>query len=233
VDHGQPTVPDSDFGVYCDDTKAKVKGVLYHGTFSTVPGVTFEYNLCENSFLEPNEFDFLPVVYYRLTKPLKPKAVLPTIQPEKLFYNMGPSYSFALTASTSLVNYTNKDTLRALVYMGDCKNQMLKEVYQQIINGQFNKDTWRKVEELLIDYPEQEKLRSIEDLFTNKEKDIKNFLTDDKAHLEESLKKIVKAMPFLDHSNYAQVTAILFIMSKYYSYGMKLYEKFSERQVKS
>mmetsp|Transcript_9491 Transcript_9491/g.9027 ORF Transcript_9491/g.9027 Transcript_9491/m.9027 type:complete len:147 (+) Transcript_9491:5771-6211(+) len=146
---------------------------------------------------------------------------------------MGPSYSFALTASTSLVNYTNKDTLRALVYMGDCKNQMLKEVYQQIINGQFNKDTWRKVEELLIDYPEQEKLRSIEDLFTNKEKDIKNFLTDDKAHLEESLKKIVKAMPFLDHSNYAQVTAILFIMSKYYSYGMKLYEKFSERQVKS
>jgi len=207
--------------------------VLYYSAFEVGEKQTMELCLSEKAFYKPNEFDFIPTVFFRIRRPLLPKKSLPTINPDLIFYHEGPSFKYNLTAYTTLPHYSNKDTLKAMIYMGESKNTSLKDLYHFIIQGQFNREIWRKVEEFLVDFPEQEKLRSLDETFANKEKEIKAFLVDQNKALDEAMKKVVKAMPFLDENNFTQVSAILFIMTKYFSYGMKIYERLSNRQVKN
>lgn len=113
-----------------------------------------EINLCEQAFYEPTEYDVTPVIYYRMTKPLKRGAVLPTIANDKIFYGTEQDFQFAFTTSTTLSHYNNKDIVKALVYCVDSKNQALREVYLSCILAAFPKDLWRKAEDFLVNYPD-------------------------------------------------------------------------------
>jgi hypothetical protein len=44
--------------------------------------------LSENAFNNPTEFDVVPLVYYRLKRPLKAGAHLPQMKMEKIFYGV-------------------------------------------------------------------------------------------------------------------------------------------------
>jgi hypothetical protein len=63
--------------------------------------------------------------------------------------------------------------LKAIVHSSDSKNNMLKEIYLNSINQIASKDLWRKVEDFLVNYPDQDKLKNLDEIFISKEKDIK------------------------------------------------------------
>lgn len=67
----------------------------------------------------------------------------------------------------------------------------------------------------------------------NKEKDIRLYLENNTQKLDDSLKEILSALSFVDTSNYSLVTTIFYFLSRYYEYGMKLYEKLSSRAIKN
>ncbi len=195
--------------------------------------MTKEINLSESAFTSPTEFDTVPIVYYRLRRPLKAGAQLPHMKMENIFYGAADDFQFSFTSNTTFSCYNNKEVLKAIVHSSDSKNNMLKEIYINSINSIASKDLWRKVEDFLINYPEQDKLKNLDDVLISKERDIKLHLDNKLVQLDEPLKKILKYLTFLDATNYSQVDTIIYILARYYGYGMKLYEKMSTRLIKN
>lgn len=66
-----------------------------------------EINLCESSFMIATEFDYLPLVYYRISKPLKEGEKLPLIDLSQLFEaDSGYKFECIVNASAYWCNNT-------------------------------------------------------------------------------------------------------------------------------
>ena len=83
---------DAKHNVLCDSSKKDIEGVRYYAV-SMVNNEEIEVNLSEQAFFNPNEFDMMPHIFYRLTKPLKEDAKLPTITLSD-FYAQTEDYGF-------------------------------------------------------------------------------------------------------------------------------------------
>ena len=68
----------------------------------------------------------------------------------------------------------------------------MKDVYLNIIAGNFNRDLWKKVEDFLCNYNDQERLKGIDETFMAKEKELKEFLSTGQASkpIDDYLKRM-------------------------------------------
>lgn len=66
-----------------------------------------EIHLSEEAFAEPTEFDHMPLVYFRLTHPLKDGATLPLVDLTK-FHKKDGEFKFEYKVTTSRLFYNNR-----------------------------------------------------------------------------------------------------------------------------
>ena len=94
------------FGATCGESGQEIKGVRYYAAYEVSETVK-EINLSQEAFVEPTEYDILPQVYFRLTKPLKADAKLPMIDLSKLF-NKDENFKFEIHTTADKQHFTNK-----------------------------------------------------------------------------------------------------------------------------
>lgn len=84
----------------CGITQDEIKGARYY-TQTIINGDDFEVSLSEKGINQPNIFDINPLIYYRLRKPLKDGAKLPSID-LKTYFKETASYGLDLTIQPNL-----------------------------------------------------------------------------------------------------------------------------------
>ena len=90
----------------CNESNKEIVGIRYYAAYET--GETLkEINLSEDAFAQPTEFDILPLVYFRLAKPLKAGSTLPLIDLSKL-YTPNTDFKFELQLNAERRYFSNK-----------------------------------------------------------------------------------------------------------------------------
>jgi hypothetical protein len=124
--------------VTCSDSNVEIVGkARYYASYELNEQVK-EIHLSEEAFAQPTEFDHLPLVYFRISKPLIEGAVLPTVDLTKLFTIPTESpFKFEIRTYTSKYWFTNKQIL--IDYLKSAAtNDLQKQAFLQIFRGKYN-----------------------------------------------------------------------------------------------
>ena len=84
-----------------------------------------------------------------------------------------------------------------------------------------------------MDYEDETYAKKLDDVLVQNEKDIKKYLINPNESINEEIKAIVKLLTFLTIDNYSEVVGQLTNIMKYFSYGMKVQERISQRSIKN
>lgn len=94
-------------GVVCSETGKPIIGASrYYASYKTGDDLK-EVHLSEQAFSEPSELDYLPLVYFRLTHPLKDGQQLPLVDLSKLYKKEG-DFMFEIKVKSNYLYYANK-----------------------------------------------------------------------------------------------------------------------------
>lgn len=189
-----------------------------------------EVHLSEQSFNEPTEFDFLPLVYFRLTHPLKEGQSLPLVDLSKLFVTEG-SFSFELKLQAVKVGYGNRQQVVAL--FKDQEQDVFKKCFLSLLK---NSETGfeKQVVESFADINEN-KLPTFERDFWDKKKEVLKFLKDGKSEdLSDDFKYMMSGLrKIITEDNFGQVHLALFKNAFYQKIAKKVLLRVSERPLKN
>ena len=78
-------------GIKCDVTNEAVSGPIRYHSLSKINGDYQQIDISEKAFMQSNIYDINPLVYYRLSKPLKEGAALPELD-SLCFYKESADY---------------------------------------------------------------------------------------------------------------------------------------------
>jgi hypothetical protein len=95
--------------VICNDSGVEIEGRARYYASYELNDQTKEVHLSEEAFASPIEIDHLPLVYFRVSKPLIEGAVLPKVDLSKL-YTVNPDklFKFDIRTYTSKQYFSNK-----------------------------------------------------------------------------------------------------------------------------
>ena len=94
-------------GILCSETGKAIIGSSYYYASYKIGEELKEIQLSEQAFSEPTTFDYLPLVYFRLTHPLKEGQKLPVADLSKL-YKKDSDFKFEFKVKSNFLYFTNK-----------------------------------------------------------------------------------------------------------------------------
>lgn len=220
----------SDHGFTCSESGKPIVGCSRYYASYMATDVLKEIHLSEQAFNEPTEIDYLPLVYFRVTHPLKEGQNLPLVDISRLF-KKEEIFNFKLSMKTSKTFFGNRQQVIDL--FKDQEADVFKKCFLNLLKTS-ETGFEKHVRQCFLEVNEN-KVPTFERDFWEQKKEVLRFVKDGKSDdLSDDFKALLGGLrKVVTEENFAQVHLALFKDAFFQRVAMKVLSRVSERPLKN